>query len=90
MHILNLVKLCQFDLKMLSGNEILAEIKGPYSSISVQNIMCNTPKLDLVIFNAYIKFGEILPSSSRDIERKRNSGVNKGPLLLYKCGKHDV
>ena len=29
--------------------------------------------------NAYIKFGEILPIGSRDIERKRNFGVNQGP-----------
>ena len=28
--------------------------------------------------NAYIKFGEILPICSQDIERKRNFGINKG------------
>ena len=41
--------------------------------------MCNNPKLDLAKMNAYIKFGEILPIGSQDIERKRNFGVNKGP-----------
>ena len=40
---------------------------------------CNNPKLDLAKMNAYIKFGEILPIGSQDIERKRNVGVNKGP-----------
>ena len=41
----------------------------------------NDPKLDLAKMNAYIKFGEILPIGSQDIERKQNFGVNKGPLL---------
>ena len=39
---------------------------------------CNYPKLDLVMMNAYIKFGENMSSSSQDIERKRNFGVNLG------------
>ena len=42
-------------------------------------MMCNNPKLDLAKMNAYIKFGEILPIGSKDIERKRNFGENKGP-----------
>ena len=37
--------------------------------------------------NAYIKFGEILSICSQDIERKRNSGINQGPQLLYKWAK---
>ena len=41
--------------------------------------MCNNPKLDLAKINAYIKFGEILPNVSYDIERKQNFDVNKGP-----------
>ena len=40
---------------------------------------CNNPKLDPAKMNAYIKFGEILPNGSQDIERKQNFGVNKGP-----------
>ena len=31
-------------------------------------MLCNNPKLDLVNINAYIKFGEILPIGSLDIE----------------------
>ena len=42
---------------------------------------CNISKLDLVNMYAYIKFGENLSSCSQDIERKRNFGVNQGPLL---------
>ena len=51
---------------------------------NVQKMMCNNPNVDLVNMNAYIKFCEILPICSQDIERKRNFGVNQGPLLWYK------
>ena len=36
----------------------------------------NNPKLDLAKMNAHIKFGEILPIGSQDIERERNFGLN--------------
>ena len=49
---------------------------------------CNNPKLDLVNMNVDIKFGENMSSSSQDIERKRNFGLNQGPLLWYKCSKN--
>ena len=52
--------------------------------------MCINPKLDIVIINAYMKFDENISSSSQDLERKRNFGVNKGPLLWYKFGENDV
>ena len=39
---------------------------------------------------SYIKFGEILPIESQDIEKKRNFGLNKGPLLWYKFRKNDM
>ena len=42
-------------------------------------MMCNNPKLDLAKMNAYIKFGEIIPIDSQDIERKQNFGVNEEP-----------
>ena len=42
-------------------------------------MMSNNPKLDLAKMNAYIKFGEILPIGSQDIEQKQNFGVDKGP-----------
>ena len=41
-------------------------------------MMCNNPKLDLAKMNAYIKFAEILPIGSQDIERKPNFGIKKG------------
>ena len=40
---------------------------------------CNNPKIDSAKMNAYIKFGEILPIVSQDIELKRKFGVNKEP-----------
>ena len=42
-------------------------------------MMCNNPNIDLVNMNAYIKFGEILPNCSQDIECKQNFGVIQGP-----------
>ena len=39
----------------------------------------NNPNQDLVNINGYTKFGEVLSICSKDIERKRNSGINQGP-----------
>ena len=50
---------------------------------------CNNPKLDPAKMNAYIKFGEILPNGSQDIEQKQNFGVNKGPYLWNLFPKND-
>ena len=55
----------------------------------MQKMMCDNPYVDLVIMNAYIKFGENLSICSQDIELKRNFGVNQGPLHWYKCAKND-
>ena len=73
------MKLCQVVLKLLSGNEISAYIKGHDSVKNFQKMACNNPKLDLVNMNAYIKFDENMSSSSQDIEQKRKFGVNQGP-----------
>ena len=51
---------------------------------------CNNSKLDLAKMNADIKFGEILPIGSQDIERKQNFGVNEGRFLWYKFTKNDM
>ena len=75
----NLVRFCQFVLKILSGNEILTSIKGRNSVKILQKMMGNNPKLDLVNDDAHTKFGWILSIRSQDIERKRNSDVNIGP-----------
>ena len=64
---------------MLSGNKILALIKGHDSGTNEGKLTCNNPKLDLVNMNAYIKLGEILSICSQDIERKRNFGINQAP-----------
>ena len=44
-----------------------------------EKMIRHTPRPDLVIMNAYIKFGEILSICSQDIEQKRNyDGQNDG------------
>ena len=74
----NLVRFCQFVLKILSGNEILTSIKGHNSVKILQKMTGNNPKLDLVNVDVHTKFGQILSIRSQDIERKRNSDVNQG------------
>ena len=66
-------------LKILSMSLILTSIKGHNSVTKKQKITANNPNLDLVIFHAHTKFGEILSICSQDIERKPNLGVNEGP-----------
>ena len=72
------MKCCLFVLKILSGNKILAYIKGHNSGTSVRKMLSNNPNVDLVNINAYIKFGEVLLICCQAIERKRNFGVNQG------------
>ena len=79
MRIQNLVRFCQYVLKILSGNEILTSIKGRNSIKIFRKMTGNNPKLDLVNVDGQIKFGQILSIRSQDIERKQNSDVNQGP-----------
>ena len=74
----NLVGLCQFVLKILSGNEILTSIKGCNSVKILRKMTGNNPKLDLDNVDVHTKFGQILSFRSQDIEQKRNSDVNQG------------
>ena len=74
----NLVKFCQFLLKILSGNEILTSIKGRNCIKILLKMMGNNPKLDHVNVDVHTKFGQILSIPSQDIERKQNSDVNHG------------
>ena len=78
MCIQNLVRFCQFVLKILRGNEILMSIKGRNSIKIWQKMTGKNPKLDLVNVNAHTKFGQILSIGSQDIERKQNSDSNQG------------
>ena len=79
MCIQNLVRFCQFALEILSGNNILTSIRGRNSDKILRKMTGNNPKLDLVNVDVHTKFGQILSIRSQDIERKRNSDVNKGP-----------
>ena len=79
MCIQNLVRFCQFVLKILSGNKILTSIKGHNSIKILRKMTGNNAKLDLVNVDVHTKFGQILSIRSQDIERKQNSDVNQGP-----------
>ena len=52
---------------------------GHNSGTNMQKMICNTPNIDIVNMNAYIKFGGILSICSQDFERKLNFDVNQGP-----------
>ena len=60
MCIQNLVRFCQFVLKLLSGNEILMTIKGRNSVKILRKITGYYPKLDPVNVDVHTKFGQIL------------------------------
>ena len=79
MCIQNMVRFCQFVLKILSRNKIVTSIKGRNSVKILQKITGNNPKLDLVNVDVHTKYGQILSIRSQDIERKQNSDVNQGP-----------
>ena len=79
MCIQNLVRFCQFVLKILTGNKILTSIKGRNSVKILRNMTGNNPKLDLVNVDVHTKFGWILSIRSQDIEPKQNSDINQGP-----------
>ena len=66
-------------MKILSGNQILASIKGCNSIKFLRKHAGNNPKLDLVNVNMHTKSGWILSIRSHDIEWKPNSDVNQGP-----------
>ena len=79
MYIQNLVRFCQFVLKIMSGNEILTTIKGRNSVKILRKMTGNNPKLDLVNVDVHTKFGQIQSIHSQDIQQKRNSDINQGP-----------
>ena len=78
MCIQNLVKFYPLVLKILRGSKILTSIKGHNSVANFRNLSLYNPNLDIINVNVYTKFGQILSLGSQDIERKRNSDINKG------------
>ena len=84
---------CQYDILQLSYHtwsqlnsfETRIVRESDYSPASqlfcrVKKTMTgNYHKLDLVNIDAHTKFGLIMSIRSQDIERKRNSDLNKGP-----------
>ena len=64
----NLVKICQFILKILSGNDRLTSVKGCNSVVNLRKTKIYNTNVDLVNDNVYTKFGLILSIRSQDIE----------------------
>ena len=79
MCIQNLVLFCQFVLKILSKNQILASIKGCNSVAICEKTKIYNTNLDLVTDNVCTKFCLNLSIHSQDIEQKPNFDVNQGP-----------
>ena len=57
MCIQNLVKFCQFILKILSKKQILKSIKGCNSVANLRKMTPYDPNVDLINANVYTKFG---------------------------------
>ena len=64
----NLVKFCQFILKIWSKNQILTSIKGHNSVANLRKATIYNTNIDLVNDDVYTKFGLILSIRSQDIE----------------------
>ena len=72
MCIQNMVRFCQYVLKILSRNEIGTSINGSNSVKILQKMTGNNPKPDLINVDVHTNFGQILSICSQDIERKPN------------------
>ena len=70
MHIQDLVEICPFALKILSGNELLMSIMGHDSITNVRKRMRDNPNLDLISTNAFTIVCKLLSFCSKDIEQK--------------------
>ena len=66
----NMVRFCQFILKILIGNKILTSIKGCNSIKILGKMTGHNPKLDLVNVDMHTIFVQILSIRSQDIEWK--------------------
>ena len=75
-----------FVFKIQSGNKILTSVKGHNFVTNLQVMTGNIQNPELVHINAHTKFGQILSIYYKDIERKRNTGINQ---LCYKFTKND-
>ena len=58
LHIQNLVKFYQFDLKIMSENEKVKSIKGHNSVTNLRKVTNNNPNLHLVNINGHKKSGQ--------------------------------
>ena len=83
MCIQKLIKFCPFILKIWSKNQILESIKGRNSFANLRQTTIYNTNIDLVNDDVHTKFGLVLSIYSQDIEKKTNSDINHGPLMIY-------
>ena len=91
MCIQNLVSFCQFVLKILSKNRILASIKGSNSVANLRKTKIYNTNIDLVNDNVYTNFGlnlfifvKILSKNQILTSIKNsNSGANLRKAMIY-------
>ena len=76
MNIRNLISFCQFNLKILSKNQILTLIKGHNSVAILRKTTSYNTNVDLVNYDEHTKVDLILSISSQE---KSNSDINQGP-----------
>ena len=80
MHMLNLLKIYSFVLKILRGNEILMSTKSHNSVMNRRKLTHSNPRLDFVNINANAKFGQDPSKVSQDIVWKQKF---KKEIKLY-------
>ena len=75
----NLIKFHHLVHKILSINEILKITKGHNSVKNLRTLTLKNPNLDLIMVNAYPKFGRIPSIRLQDTEQKQNFANYQGP-----------
>ena len=78
MCIQNLVRFCQFVLKILSGNEILTSIKGHNSVKILRKMTGNNPKLDLVNVDVHTNLVRFCRAILKIMNGNKNVGRTEG------------
>ena len=68
----------------------MTSIKGCNTDKILRKTTDNNPKLNIVNVDVHTNFDQILSIRSGDIERKRNSDVNQGPLLKSILGQTEA
>ena len=90
MCIQNLIKFCQFILKIWSKNQILESIKGRNSVANLRKTVIYNTYIDLVNGDVYTEFGLILSIRSQDIEKNQILTSIKGRKPIANLLNNDL